>query len=116
MAWSVGASRPGPRTTSAACSTDSAAPASAGCAPKGSAVSWRRPLLTGWVPRLSRERLPRPKEMPSMRPLAFLQVVARAALKGGANLLGFGVGDLVGQVWKDWKKDKDEAARKTELQ
>src|SRR5437763_1210665 len=51
-----------------------------------------------------------------MRPLAFLQCVARAALNGGANLLGFGLGDLVGQLWKDWDKEKDDAARKAELQ
>src|SRR3954451_15501754 len=54
--------------------------------------------------------------MSTMRPLALLQCVARVALKGGANLLGFGLGDLVGQVWQDWGKEKDEAARKAELQ
>src|SRR5262249_30800381 len=57
-----------------------------------------------------------PKVLSTMRPLAFLQCVARAALKAGANLLAFGFGDVVGQVWKDWGKEKDEAARKAELQ
>src|SRR5438128_1253822 len=51
-----------------------------------------------------------------MRPLAFLHCVARAALKGGANLVGFGLGDVVEQVWNDWNEEKNEASRKAELQ
>jgi serine/threonine-protein kinase len=51
-----------------------------------------------------------------MRPLAFLHCIARAALKGGANVIGFGLGDVVEQVWKDWNQQKEEAARQAELQ
>src|SRR5436190_1001624 len=51
-----------------------------------------------------------------MRPLAILQCVAKAALKNAGNLVGFGLGDVVEQVWKDWEKEKTEAARKAELE
>jgi serine/threonine-protein kinase len=49
-----------------------------------------------------------------MRLLAFLQCVARAAVKHGARLIG--LGELVEQVWNDWDMLTDEAARKAELQ
>lgn len=51
-----------------------------------------------------------------MRPLAFLQCVAKAALKGGAKVVGFGLADVVEEVWREWNREENEAARKAELQ
>jgi hypothetical protein len=51
-----------------------------------------------------------------MRPLAFLQCVAKAALHAGGNLVGFGMGDIVEKVWNEWNKEKNEEERKAELQ
>jgi len=51
-----------------------------------------------------------------MRPLALLRCIARAALKQAANLVGFGLGDVVEQVWNDWNKEKEEAARRAEVE
>jgi pSer/pThr/pTyr-binding forkhead associated (FHA) protein len=50
-----------------------------------------------------------------MRTLAILRCVAKAALKHGANLVGFGLGDVVDDVWNEWNIANDEAARTAEL-
>ncbi len=51
-----------------------------------------------------------------MRPLAFLNCLARAALKHAARIAGFGLAEAVEEVWHDWNKDRDAAQRKAELQ
>ncbi len=51
-----------------------------------------------------------------MRPLAFLKCLGKAALNQAANLAGFGLGDVVEDVWKEWTKDRDAAQRQAELQ
>jgi AcrR family transcriptional regulator len=51
-----------------------------------------------------------------MRPLGFLKCLGKAALKQAANLAGFGLADVVEEVWSDWNKDKDAAQRQAELQ
>src|SRR4051812_35376617 len=57
---------------------------------------------------------PLPREIDPMRPLVFLRCVAKAAVKRGAHLLG--LGEIVEQVWNDWDRKTDEAARKAELE
>lgn len=51
-----------------------------------------------------------------MRPLAFLKCVAKGALKHAVNLAGFGLGEIAEEVWKEGFKDKDECARRAELE
>ena len=51
-----------------------------------------------------------------MRPLALLRCIAKAALKHAANVVGFGLGDVAGQIWNEWDKEKEDAARQAELQ
>jgi serine/threonine-protein kinase len=49
-----------------------------------------------------------------MRPLAFLQCIAKAVVKRGARLLG--LEEIVELVWDDWDQKRDEAERVAELQ
>jgi hypothetical protein len=51
-----------------------------------------------------------------MRPLAFLKCLGKGVLKQAANRAGFGLGDLVEEVWNEWNKDRDAAQRQAELQ
>src|ERR1700688_4701633 len=51
-----------------------------------------------------------------MRPLAFLQCLGKAALKQAANLAGFGLGNVVAEVWNEWSKERDATQRQAELQ
>jgi hypothetical protein len=51
-----------------------------------------------------------------MRPLAFLKCLGKAALKHAVNLAGFGLGDVVEEVWNEWNKDKNSTQRQAELQ
>ncbi len=51
-----------------------------------------------------------------MGPLALLKCLGKAAVKQAANLAGFGLADVVEEVWNDWNKDRDAAQRQAELQ
>jgi serine/threonine-protein kinase len=51
-----------------------------------------------------------------MRPLAFLRCLGKAALKQAANMAGFGLAEVVEEVWDEWNKDQDAAQRQAELQ
>jgi hypothetical protein len=51
-----------------------------------------------------------------MRPFALLRCIARAALRHAGNLVGFCLGDVVEEIWNNWHNEKDEAARRAELQ
>jgi serine/threonine-protein kinase len=51
-----------------------------------------------------------------MRPLSFLKCVGKAALKQAAKAAGFGIPEIVEDVWNDWNKEQDAAQRQAELQ
>src|SRR5438309_4775919 len=51
-----------------------------------------------------------------MLPLVFLKCLGKAALKQALNIAGFGLGNVIDEVWKEWHKDRDAAQRQAELQ
>jgi hypothetical protein len=55
-------------------------------------------------------------EIPRMRVVPILKCFAKHVVQQAGNLAGFGLGDLADEVWKEWNKDKDEAARRAELE
>jgi serine/threonine-protein kinase len=51
-----------------------------------------------------------------MRPVSFLKCLGKAAVKQAVNAAGFGLGDVIEDVWNDWNEDRDAAQRQAELQ
>ncbi|HJT78102.1 MAG TPA: protein kinase [Gemmataceae bacterium] len=51
-----------------------------------------------------------------MRIYPLLQCIAKHVVKQAGNLAAFGLGDLAVEVWNEWHRDSDEAARRAELQ